>query len=715
MAFLILIFTFLFCLSAATLTHPPIDQSDDAYLASINLIVPSDLKANDLEDFFMTHNYDNWHPIFTFLSGLKAAINKDPTEPHSLEVVLKAKNTFTLNPLVFMMVIKSLHDEEFILHVCLMLREFKKYNDYLRSVERCYSKKHLERKVKVIFNCLDRIIHDRMKMPFPTSVKRIKLMILINRKQFANLVLSILQKISFSPSSIVDLTFLGVISTETYFIVMTSYIEEIIYDSLLGAKKINPQLHKLYPEVSGELSLIKEREHPLTLLLLFHHYSCCIIDFEYPEVDVDQLEPSFLARLVLGKKNSDVSDFFRYFDNPMLLYNGANSFYHYFLNPRKEVDYINDFTKKSHNIPLIPDNRKDLQWILKAYDKIRFHLIRNWEIMTEEDYSDRKQEYFGFLSKIGEAITKDPLNPHSSEILCEMNRLYTSGPFLFMKTLNSLYDEDLILHVCLMLKNFEKYETFVESLKNCYLEGSYKILPKKKMQVIFNCFDELIRSQMKRAIKDPKEMDHVLETRKYLAHLMLSMLQRIRFSPSFKVEFSFACEKLSIKSYFIIIYSYIEGITVNSFRESKTINDQLLELNNEFSAKMPYQTGTCEKAFILLLLFQHYSYFTVKYDFADVVLHRVEPCFLARIAIASAESNMHQLFIFFNTSRLLFNGANSLYNDYLNPTQKPHYILDFANEVHSIRSIPDDRKDLQWVLEAYNKLRLQIVNNIPLQ
>jgi hypothetical protein len=171
MPFLILFLSFLLCLSKATLTYPPIDQSDEDYSSSTNLNVLKDLSAKDLELFLKKHYSKVGYPLFSFLSELKDAINKDPPRPHSLEVIFKVNESYALNPIVFMMIIKALDDEELVLHVCLMLKKFKIYEGYKRSLKECYlehSYKILpEVKIKVIFHRFDRMIHFWMKKPFP--------------------------------------------------------------------------------------------------------------------------------------------------------------------------------------------------------------------------------------------------------------------------------------------------------------------------------------------------------------------------------------------------------------------------------------------------------------------------------------------------------------------------------------------------------------------
>jgi hypothetical protein len=716
---LILFLSFLLCFSKATL--PPIYQSGDIHSSTTNLNIPEDLGTKDLELFLKTHCSEDGSPVLTFLSELKNAIKKDPLKPHSLEVILKINQFYIFQSTAFMMIIKALDDEELVLHIALMLKKIKTYKKYKRSVKRCYLKHSYklkpEKKVKIIFDCFDRLIRNHMKMPYPDSTDLTKDMILGSRKQFAHLVLSILQNISCSPRFKIDLSFADELPTKSHFLTMTRFIEGIIPNSLLGAKKVNSQLHNLYQKFVGkEPSKVEDREHLLTLLLLFHHYSCCIIDFEYAEVNVNRLEPSFLARLVLGKKHSDVSDFFRYFDNEKLLLNGANSFFHYHLNPVKKVVYIEDFTKRSHNIPPLPDNRKDLQWILEAYNILRLYLIGNQEIISEKDYSDPKDPIFVLLSKMAKEIQKDPLKPQSPEIILEINQHYTSHPFRFMRTLNSLFDEELILHVCLMLKRYEKYEIYVKSLKNCYLEWSFNLLPEKKNQLIFECFDELIQSQMKAGFADPEEKDIVLNTRKLLAQLMLSIIQRISFSPNDEIKISFIAEKLSTRSYFMIMSSYIEELSTNSFWGAKTANYKLHELSQKFNRNIPTQVQDCERVLILLLQFQHYSYFIVKYDFADVDLHRVEPSFLAIIALAAYYSNLSDVFSSFDHERLLHRGANTFYHHNFSTTRSFHFIYDFTKSFHNIPPIPDDREDLLWILGAYNQIRLDLINlNKPIQ
>jgi hypothetical protein len=358
-------------------------------------------------------------------------------------------------------------------------------------------------------------------------------------------------------------------------------------------------------------------------------------------------------------------------------------------------------------------------------DVSKDHNTGDLELVLKNNYPDGYST-FTFLSELKGVIKKDPLKPQSPKTILEINGFYTAQPFCFMRTLNSLYDEELVLHVCLMLKKYEKDEIYVEWLNECYMEGSYHIHPENAIQVIFECFDELIQNLMKGAFSDSKEKTIVLNTRKHLAHLMLSILQRVSFSPFVEIEVPFTTQKLSTRFYYRIINGFIVRLTTASFWGSKTTSRQLHKLNKRFSGTIPSQVGESEEIFILLLLFQHYSYFIVKYDFAEVDLHWVEPNFLARIAVAANESSMSylfrsfncislaanesllsHLFISFNTRKLLLNGIKSFYCFNLNPTAD--CILDFTKESHNIPTIPDDREDLQWILNAYNKLLLYVV------
>jgi D-alanyl-lipoteichoic acid acyltransferase DltB (MBOAT superfamily) len=139
----------------------------------------------------------------------------------------------------------------------------------------------------------------------------------------------------------------------------------------------------------------------------------------------------------------------------------------------------------------------------------------------------------------------------------------------------------------------------------------------------------------------------------------------------------------------------------------------LHELNKKFSGNIPTQVRDCEEVLIHLLIFQHYSYFIVKYDFAEVDLHRIEVDFLARISLAANE-NVIYIFKLFNNGVHL-NGINAFYACHLNPGQAPHFIFDFTKEFHSIPSIPEVRDDLQWVLKAYYKLRFYLIEINPIQ
>jgi hypothetical protein len=204
----------------------------------------------------------------------------------------------------------------------------------------------------------------------------------------------------------------------------------------------------------------------------------------------------------------------------------------------------------------------------------------------------------------------------------------------------------------------------------------------------------------------------VLSNRKHFAQLMLSILQRVSFSPTVKVKFSFAGQELSTRSYFMIMTGYIEGIMTNSFWGCKTAN---IQLHDQRFYSIPSQGRNCEKIFILLLLFQHYSYFIVKYDFAEVDIHQAEPILLARIALVPDKSSMSNLFKSFNSKYLLLDGPNNFYRYYLGPVNISHYIYDFTKYAHSIPPIPDEREDLQWILMAYNKLRLHLIENNPFQ
>jgi hypothetical protein len=629
------------------------------------------------------------------------------------------------------MIIKALYGEEFVLHVGLMLKKFKNHEDYIRTVEKCYFEMLPEDRVKVIFNCFDRLIRKHLKTPFSKEPNCPKDMILSSRKRFAHLMLSILQKIGCLFE--IDFCFAHNLPVNSYFMIMTSFIEGIISNSLLGAKNVNEKLQKLYPKFSKkELSKIEDREKVLTLVLLFHYYSFCIIEFEYPEIDVERLDPSFLARLTLVQKN--LRGFFECFDADKLLQKGANSLYNNHLNPGGEVDYIEDFTKRSHNLPPIPEDRKDLQWILQAYNKLWFYLIKNREIEFREYNSKGEPTFFGFLlsevaeeiwidspkkpnigilAKIAEAIKIDPIKPHSYEIVNEIDQLCKFHLPLFMETLNSLYSEELVLHVCLMINKIARHKLYVAELEVCYVEGSHEIIPWKKIDVIFNCFDELIRNQMKEEFLSPEERDIDLKYRKYLAHLMLSILSKVSFSPTKQVKLSFASREISTRSYYMIMTGYIEGLTTNSFLGAKTANCKLHELNKKFHGVIPTTARKFEKILSLLLLFQHYSYFIFKYDFAEVDIDQAEPILLARIASASNESSMSYLFDSFNSVHLVLNQTNYIYNRCLSPSKVSLFIMDFRKNSHHIPRIPNKRKDLQWILGVYNKLRLYLIDNNP--
>jgi predicted transcriptional regulator with HTH domain len=217
------------------------------------------------------------------------------------------------------------------------------------------------------------------------------------------------------------------------------------------------------------------------------------------------------------------------------------------------LSFFLSLTKGSQTVSPInqSDSAKDLALFLRKY------------------YPANGYPIFTFLSELKEAITKDPLKPHSPEIILKINESYNLHPLIFMMVIKALDNTELILHVCLMMKKYFEYESYVHNLKRCYLMGSYEIDTNQTIQLIFNRFDQLIRSQMKRAFVDPTKRDNDLKSRKRLAHLMLSILQRVSFSPSVKVEIYFACQKLSTRSYFMIMKGTLSELILTLFGEPK--------------------------------------------------------------------------------------------------------------------------------------------------
>jgi hypothetical protein len=292
---------------------------------------------------------------------------------------------YTSNSLEFLKIINFLDDVHLVFLVGSVFY-FEKHEQYLRVKELYYytpsNKTNFQSNICVIFEDFEAGFWRLMKIPFLDSDSRD--LQVENLKNLAHLMLSILQKVNFPTSLKVVVQFkFGCLSPKSFIKIMTSFVNGILTDPIFGAEMVIFQLEPMFKKYSGDLpSSIFEQSEVIVRLLLLRYYSFLIIDHEYLKIDVSRLRPSFLARIVVAKHHANINELYclLQFDDKLFLY-GINDLFSYYFRPIGGVSFIIDFINYSHDFPVIPDNRKDLQWKFKAYQKLKNFYLENIDKM----------------------------------------------------------------------------------------------------------------------------------------------------------------------------------------------------------------------------------------------------------------------------------------------------------------------------------------------
>jgi hypothetical protein len=279
----------------------------------------------------------------------------------------------------------------------------------------------------------------------------------------------------------------------------------------------------------------------------------------------------------------------------------------------------------------------------------------------EEDLSENGKITFKFISEFKERVKRDP--QVSFDKFFYIKDLYSSNSVEFVKILNVLIDDDLAIYVGSVLKCNK-----LDELKSVFNNFIWENLKRKeryveKIQKIFKIFDEVIWKCLTEppsgsTLEDKRTQ---LEDRKDLAFHFLTMLQAISYSSSLVISPYFS-ESVSTYSYYWIMMSFIQRIQVDPIVDAEIVNYQLHQRCVKLKGKLPKERAAKKRILTLLLLFRYCSCRIISHDYVNIEVGRLDPIFLARIAIARNSPGLDSLFRYFNNCLLISNGINSFHH-----------------------------------------------------
>jgi hypothetical protein len=295
---------FIFCLflgiASFTLANlVPKVLSNEDQLPSQVIEVSEKPGSKSLYLFYQEDLSDSGKVFFLLFSKIYTEIKIDHSYQISIDDFNEVGKFYASDSFEFMKIIRAFHDRKMVLLACLLLSA--EDVDYYNFAELLFDPKiqNYFRSTRKIFEVFNDLIGTLFMKPYPNSNIEEKEKLLIERKETAKIMISILQEINNSQFNFVLPFPRRIFSTQDYIRIMIIFIDGIVADSLAGAQMVNfhlKQFHKKYP---GKIPIAEPfQEEIYTLLILWRFYARHIINHEYKNIWVEDLDPIFLAQLI---------------------------------------------------------------------------------------------------------------------------------------------------------------------------------------------------------------------------------------------------------------------------------------------------------------------------------------------------------------------------------------------------------------------------------
>jgi hypothetical protein len=224
--------------------------------------------------------------------------------------------------LKFMKLVKAFGDRKITALVCIILssdvpKEFK-----WESTSLFAGGGKFHQITHYVFTNFNDFIGEKLRQPSAIGPIEKKEVNLQERKEIVRIMLEILYQVDSSDFTIKFPFPKREVSTQSYIRIIRNFIEELVVDSLIGADSVFFKLTQLSERHSGKIP--KEgpiMEEIFSLVILACHYSRQIVYHENHNVNVEDLNPIFLAQLVMTAKDNIIMEkIFTFFCNPRIVW-----------------------------------------------------------------------------------------------------------------------------------------------------------------------------------------------------------------------------------------------------------------------------------------------------------------------------------------------------------------------------------------------------------
>ena len=285
--------------------------------------------------------------VFSYFSQLLTEIKRNPSFLITYEDYYKINDLYRRFPLDCMLSLDALDDIQLIYLTCLVLGGGSYFNLQdifglnLFGVNRKF---RIKATVLGVFKWFNGQILDKLRKNFTRAdsesrkedsgdenegLERRKVD-LNDRKKLVCAMLSLLQQISFSSESFLDLghCYGRKIYPRTYIQIMTSLIEAVEMDFVAGAYETFLQLQDLSKSHAGKIPTQGlSQQRIFTLVSLFHFYSHHIYNFSPTSLNLNLCTPEFLALLVMSSRYATWEEIFSFFISDNVIYNAKEKLY----------------------------------------------------------------------------------------------------------------------------------------------------------------------------------------------------------------------------------------------------------------------------------------------------------------------------------------------------------------------------------------------------
>jgi hypothetical protein len=290
--------------------------------------LPEEPVSKSLYLFYQEDISDSGKAFFSLILKIRAEIKKDPSYRLPPKVDDEVRKFYNSNPYEFMKIIWAFHDRNMVLITCLLLNHDLNFNDWAKGLSYWYLEIYQTNTEKV-YIVLNLLIGFLLRKPYSSSSNMEEKERQLNeRKKVVKIILLILQEIDNSNFEI-NFPFLRRnLSTRSFIRIMTKFIDGIVADSLAGAQVVNFHLNQFGKKYPGTIhSKEPFQEEITTLLMLWRFYARHITHNEYANIDVEDLDPRFLAQLIETKYEGYLEEIYTFFSKKHIVSKAASTLY----------------------------------------------------------------------------------------------------------------------------------------------------------------------------------------------------------------------------------------------------------------------------------------------------------------------------------------------------------------------------------------------------